>query len=569
MKLFSIIQKNFRIFLRSKVSALIIFLGPLLLVSLIGLSFSNSQLPGLEVGVYSPNYNAMTDSIIQKINENKFSTTKYESKELCSDSVKRGDSGICLLFPANMDKTNNEVTFVVDYSKINLVWIVVDIFSNTVSERATELRYDYANDLILRVEQTQTDMQAQQASIVALDSKADESQSALGNAKTELAEINPTVDFGTVTAAQTRSSLTKIADEFDDAKDNIESAIDNVDGSSLSETEKDAINDDLASAKSSLSIASTYLEGNNSVKSLEYMINSLQDALENAKMQLESIRKSKTSVTGELNNLEESITQSQSGISSLLASVKSTYARIESVKKSDAEQIVSPIKTKIEPVTTEETHFNYLFPTLVALIIMITAILLSSTLVMTEKKSRSLFRNFITPTTDFVFNAGTFLTAMLAMTIQLVIFFLVASLFFETQISGILTLIPIFILIMSVFILLGMVIGYLFKSEESYVLGAITISTMMLFMSSTIMPIESISNSVRQIASYTPFVLSEITLRQAMFFNFTIPSMWTDLVVLLGYALIFIGIIVAAQKLSRQSISILKKKDAKKEVKKV
>ena len=36
MKLFTIIQKNFRIFTRSRISALIIFLGPLLLVSLIG-----------------------------------------------------------------------------------------------------------------------------------------------------------------------------------------------------------------------------------------------------------------------------------------------------------------------------------------------------------------------------------------------------------------------------------------------------------------------------------------------------------------------------------------------------
>ena len=91
MKLFTIIEKNFKIFIRSKISALIILLGPLLLVSLIGMSFSNSRLPGLNVGLYSPSYNEFTNSIIAKIEENKFNIEKFEAKEACSDSVKKGD----------------------------------------------------------------------------------------------------------------------------------------------------------------------------------------------------------------------------------------------------------------------------------------------------------------------------------------------------------------------------------------------------------------------------------------------------------------------------------------------
>src|SRR3990167_10513104 len=111
MKLFTIIEKNFKIFRSSKISALIILLGPLLLVSLIGMSFSNSRLPGLNVGIYSPNYNDFTNSIISKIGENKFNIERFETKDLCSDSVKKGKSSICLVFPKDMDKTNNEVSF--------------------------------------------------------------------------------------------------------------------------------------------------------------------------------------------------------------------------------------------------------------------------------------------------------------------------------------------------------------------------------------------------------------------------------------------------------------------------
>jgi ABC-2 type transport system permease protein len=561
MKLFAIMQKNFKILLRSKVSALIIFLGPLLLVSLIGLSFSNTQLPGLNVGTYSGSYNDFTNSIISKIQEQKFVIDKFDSKDDCSNAVKQGDASICLVFPSNMDKDNNEVSFVVDYSKINLVWVVLDIISNRVSERATELRTSYATDLITKVILTRDDLSKQKEDVSALGSKQNEATTSLKGATETLGKISPTTEFGTeVDVDEAKDIVSTTISHINDANDNIDDARSKVESAGLSAEDEADIVDELDDAEAELDAALSDLEGNNSVDSLEFIVSELGNSLDNAKAQLEDIKSKKSVVQGNLVTLQGAVDDSIKTISALDAALSDTLSRISSVQTSDAAQLVSPIRTKIEPVTTVETHFNYLFPTLIVLIVMITSVLLSSTFVMNEKKSRSYFRNFITPTSDSVFNVGTFLSAFLVIVVQLVIFMLISALFFSTGISSLSSAVMVLVLVTSAFILLGMIVGFLFKSEETSVLAAITVSALLLFLSSTVMPIESISNSIRGFASVTPFVVSENLLRQVMFFNFGLESLTTDFALLAGYVIVFAAVIVVLQKLMREKISIKFKK---------
>ncbi len=549
--------------MRSRVSAFIIFLGPLLLVSLIGLSFSGVQLPGLSVAVFSPTYNEFTNSILEKIEENKFPITKFESQEACANDVKRNRHAICLVFPENMDKNNNEVTFIVDYSKINLVWIVVDIFTGRVAERATELRTSLATDLLNKVIQTREDSVKQKTVIESVSAKQNEAKSILSSAQNTLGQIDPRTDFG-VDASDSRSSINTIVSKVKSAKGDISDAKDDVDGSSLSDTEKNAINEDLDSATSSLSNALVFLEGNASTKSLEFLVSSLDNALQDAKGQLELIKKRKESASGDLITLESSLTSSVNALSDITTAVAQIISRIEGVQSGDVAQLVSPIRTRIEPVTLPETHFNYLFPTLIVMVVMLTTVLLSSTLVMNEKKSRALFRNFITPTSGVIFDLGIFVTSLIAIIIQLVIFLFISSIFFGTGISGVLWQSTLVLLVVaSTFILLGMVIGYVFKSEETYVLAAITVSALLLFLSSTIMPIESISDILRRFALATPFVVSENILRQLIFFQFPLRTLISELLILGGYIVAFSAIIAAVQKLARYHVTVRKRQEVK------
>src|SRR3989344_9451306 len=98
-KLRRIIQKNFRLLLRSKTSALIILLGPLILISLIGLAFSNSEPYGVTVATYAPEYNELSTSILSTMNEQRFPVERIVTEETCIQRVKQSKAHNCLEFP--------------------------------------------------------------------------------------------------------------------------------------------------------------------------------------------------------------------------------------------------------------------------------------------------------------------------------------------------------------------------------------------------------------------------------------------------------------------------------------
>ena len=125
---FRIIAKDLKLLIRSRTSALIIILAPLLVILLLGIAFDNANTFGLSIGTYAPAQNSNVDSITSKLAARGFTMTQHASQEECIDTVKKGASNTCILFPDNFNFDTNEqkqITFYVDYTKINLVWMLM------------------------------------------------------------------------------------------------------------------------------------------------------------------------------------------------------------------------------------------------------------------------------------------------------------------------------------------------------------------------------------------------------------------------------------------------------------
>jgi len=107
----------------------------------------------------------------------------------------------------------------------------------------------------------------------------------------------------------------------------------------------------------------------------------------------------------------------------------------------------------------------------------------------------------------------------------------------------------------SVFTFLGMAIGYIFSSEETGVLGSISMGSLLLFVSGVVLPIEAISPGLREISSFNPFVISEKIIREIFIFESSIAGVWVDLVILMGYAMVlFLVILIIESILHRQLV---------------
>ncbi len=89
-------------------------------------------------------------------------------------------------------------------------------------------------------------------------------------------------------------------------------------------------------------------------------------------------------------------------------------------------------------------------------------------------------------------------------------------------------------------------------------LGAIAVGSIFLIFSNTILPIESIPATLRQIFQFNPFILSEGILKKVIIFKVGLGSLTTDLYLLLGYIVVLFVLLVVIEKITQKTY-LLKK----------
>jgi len=539
--LLKIINKNFKLLIRSKSSALIIILGPLLVIFLVGVAFDNLNKFSLNIGTYSEEYSELSESFITKLEAQEFQVKKIDSIEDCTDQIKQGKLNICVVFPKGLvieAEKSNEIEFHVDNSKINLVWMVLETISSKLDERSSELSTDLTANLLNKIDLTKNELYGLKPTIVNLKTDNQLATDTIVATQTDILDAK----FGEV-ITKTTNLKTGLLEKVTGAETTLNIISRRVNGSNLTDDEVNSIN-------VKINEVNTYLFGmklrlgvagsspNSEYGDVDKLLNEVDAAL----------RSGLSSTKSKLSSLTEKINTVQSSVDTL-------YDQLSSIRITDAATIVNPITTVIKPVTTEKSNLNFLFPSLIVLVIMFISILLSNTLVMMEKHSPAYFRNFITPTKDIVFILATYLTNVLLVFLQLAIILGISFFFFKAQVlSAIPATVLILLLTITFFTFVGMIIGYLFTSEETSTLAAISIGSIFLFLSNVILPLESMPSYVRNIAQFNPFVLGESLLRKAIIFQVQIPDLWFELVLLLAYSVVLFLAIWGSQKIVRKHL---------------
>ncbi len=506
MKIWSMILKNFKLLIRSKFSASVVILGPLIIVLLVGAAFNTSSVNNIRVGVYAPAYTELTTSVVNAIEKNpQFKVLKLKTEQDCLNDIVSGAIHVCLQFPENFKEAvegANIITFNVDNSRINIVYLLIDSISSEISVKTTELSQGLTQVLIDSLDASKSAAAKNKESLTVMSSDNE-------GIKTKSSNIQSSLDSITFNINKDDYNLTDIIE-------NIESQCSNCSIEELNDIQT-----------SLTSLTNQILELNN------------KTALIKADVQI-------------IKTTAESNTQK---ITDLQTSFESTISSIDSIQVKEAGSIATPIKTKINPISQDKKNWNFLFPTLVALIIMFVSILLATTLVMREKNTAAYFRNFITPTGEFTFIIGTFLTCLIILVFQLAIIFGQAAFFLKNELILVILMVIVSLLIIaSTFILLGMMLGYAFKSEETSILAAMSVSAFLLFFSNTILPIETIPPSMSWIASFNPFVVADSVLKKLLLFKGSFSSIATELYVLLSYFTVFLILTFLTRQITKRRL---------------
>ncbi|HLC90184.1 MAG TPA: ABC transporter permease [Candidatus Nanoarchaeia archaeon] len=548
-----ITRKNLKLLVRTKLSALIVIFAPLLIILIIGLSFNTSSNLGLNIGVYSSTFTADVESFITTLQQENYKVVKYEdSIEECVEDIKFGFVHTCIDLPESFKIDGNapkEITFHLDPSKINLVYMVQETLKSKLNFKSQEISQEITANILSKLASTKSTLSDKNSLLsVAKDSSSSLSSSS-GTYSSSLSSLDlqaVTLVYNTTLISQTTSSISTAQGKVTDAKTAVTA-------SGLSDEEKQTITLALDSAASELASAAGMVKGPGS-DNLENVISSLEGQVGVLSGKINAASGTVQSISSSLGGTSSSLSEISSTLSSVVESLTAVHAELDALPVTNAETITSPLITKIERVGREGTYLNYLFPSLLVLVVMFTSLLLGTTLVMMEKNSPAFLRNFFLPLKKATFIISTYLTNLILIIIQVVIILTVSLIFLEDSLS----MMPLIFLILlvggSVFTFLGMALGYVFTSEETGVLASISLGSIMLFLSGVILPLESVSPFLREITFYNPFVITEKLIREVFIFQTNIGGMGVDFLTLISYAIFLFLVILVAESLLHQHI---------------
>ncbi|MDP7180926.1 MAG: ABC transporter permease [Candidatus Woesearchaeota archaeon] len=526
----ALIRKNVLVLVRARASALVVLLGPLLLILLAGLAFDNTNTYAVSVGTYSESYNELSNAFVERLSQNRYQLTRYDALNDCKLAIRKGEAHLCVEFPKDMTVGKNaSMIFYVDHSRMNLVWTIVNVMTKHVMEGNFELTRNLTSNLLDSVAVTEEHVIRLRPVVVQMTTDNEANRQDMMTMQAELMELNTNFAKGDfqIDELATKKQIVKqwIENAVQLGEKSLKDAESFINVAHQSTASNEDVQTALAKAVADLEKQRKSMDATTALLATEFeafstLLAALVEQVEATDSQIQEIARVQGLSGDALRATGYRLDRSLLGLLDIQQSLNIIDNQIDDLAIRDAGNIAQPIETVIKPVVAEKTYLQYLFPVLILLVIMFTSVILPPTLIMIEKKSPAVIRNYLTPTKSYTYMLATFISIFLMLLAQLIVVLLIAALFFKTQIIGHLPE-TVFVLAFtaSIFVLAGMLIGYLFNTEETAMLASVSLAILSLLMSEAIIPIETMPTWLISLSKLSPFVIGSNLLRQTLVFD--------------------------------------------------
>jgi len=560
-KLGHIIRKNLLLLFRKKSTAFVILFGPLAIILLIGLAFTTSSSYEVALGYYTPEDTALVGRFVGNMEDNGFIVEEFDRPDSCIEAIQTGSLQTCIEFPEDFAITNNrsnEIIFYVDQSRTNFVYQVIESVSSNLGVESEELSQDLTSNILNVLSNTRAGVDNAVDELVKAKASASGLASEADTARSTAAGMNLSSDGVDTSLVET------YYEELDDAMVKLRD-----DAQALVTTSKD-LDDEMEASLSNES----YEDFTDAVDTLESQIDTneedeemllnsfddaiglLKDSLDELESKLEDAEDTQQETLDQIDALQDQADAVLEDLDDVKSDLEGLIANIDRLEVTSSETITNPITTTIEHITSRNSKLAYMFPYLLMLVAMFVGLLLSGTLIMMEKSSKSSFRTFCTPTKEELLMLGNFLTSFIVVLVQMAIIVGIAYYFIGDSLLG---NVPVSLLIVVlgvvVFIILGMALGYLLSSQEAVTMISISLASVFLFLSNLILPLETLSQQLQQAVSFNPYVITSEALRKALLFHTEQSKLNAELWTLVGYSVAVFVFLVLVRELMRSKIS--------------
>ena len=199
MKAPIVIAKNLKLLFRSKESLFTIIFGPLIIILLVSAAYTGGdEKQTIRVGTVAQEYTPLADNIVTALNKNGYLVSTFTNESECLDKVRTGTLNTCILFPENFSIRQNEtavVTFAVDYSRVNLVYNIIDGLATEFNIQRTEITQDFVATALQHIATAQQEVHARIADADALDQEMTGVQNQIGESRSSLEHVDINISF--------------------------------------------------------------------------------------------------------------------------------------------------------------------------------------------------------------------------------------------------------------------------------------------------------------------------------------------------------------------------------------
>ncbi|MFP4190179.1 MAG: ABC transporter permease, partial [Candidatus Woesearchaeota archaeon] len=450
----------------------------------------------------------------------------------------------CIEFPDDFRvgvNGSNEIKFYVDHSKTDMVEIIRNVVVERLSQRTAEISEERTEDVLSRVEAVDDIISEQAVVLKDISSELNTAEDDIDEALDGFEYINSLIGGSDGRMDEMDDLSSDMLDYSEIMRDEAYDAVD------IGQSHIDTNHSDYeALSKIEDRVEETY---NDTHEARTDVLNLIREDKDGAS----DIDSSVASVEEDVLSAKDSVKKSMGlviDVGSAFAQASDDFAGIEGT-----ENITSPVKTKLEPVVAERAPLSYMFPTLLVMVIMLVSVMLAGTLVVVEKTSNSFFRNFVTPTSDISFIAGIFFANIIVTFTQSLLIILMASLVFGgVMLTNLLTIAVALLIISALFTLLGMLLGYLFNTQEMVSLAGITVSSLFIMLSGVIIPLEQMPEYMIKYTAYNPLLMGEGILRRSIIFQTELinEAIMRDVFMIVGFSLVLLLLVIVTQKAKKE-----------------
>ncbi len=534
MKSFSIFSKNLKTVSRSLSYFFVLLICPVVLILVAGGMLNSFDTSHISVGVYDimkdncESYKEMSSGTDLSYGGNAARIICYNTLDSCLQAVGSSRIGACLnviehdeyyQVDVYLDSSRRLVEY---YSKQMILESFLETQTSFVDETAEEMEerlilYSLAlveaeNDLYA----THSDLKDQELLLIDRRNSLNEIRQDFDDIYYPIKDIEPDLWNMRNELEANQYIMQNSINSFQTNKANLESRINNL--KIFLETRLDS--GDFNYAQNELDL-------------ILYDINQIDQALEN----INAVENSQEligyidlilSVIPKLDNVKTALDQTDRDLE--LAIIKTVEAQ-QKVEEyiANLELVTVDLEDLGEKVGTKTARLNFKeyfsltnnpvlvsFPLLVSIIIVFTSLILSNLFILRQVNRPSYFRELIAPTGDASFLLADYFINCFFIAIQAVVLFIVGVSWVGVPVGSLWAFVISIFLSASLFIFIGMTLGYLIKSQSLSMLIAIFLVMLLLIISDLLVPTPLISPAMRFFVELNPFVMLSNILKHTL-----------------------------------------------------